>query len=132
MKLKFLEAVEATDTGRRLPEPMRRMKVVSFAEVPHDLHASFRVDREFRVGLEFQVRSRVSDADARAGAINAVRDQAQRRLAREIYSDVADEVFSILEGMWDEGLRDDSLPVRRAERLLRLLAGDDVRPLAED
>jgi hypothetical protein len=45
---------------------------------------------------------------------------------------VADEVFRLLEELWDEGLSPKSAPVRRAERLLHLLHGDRVDDADED
>lgn len=130
MKLKFLEAVEATDTGRRCDPPLRRVKIIPLVEAPAD----FGPDREFRVGLEFYIRSRASETELKArrsATLQYLREQAQRRLARELYGEVAEELFHIIEDMWDEGLPDHSTPVRRAERLLRLLAGDDQPPFGE-
>lgn len=116
MRLKLMEAIEAKQTGRRLTKPMR---CADFKyEARPSPHRVAECDFEFRTGVELYVIGR-----GQKDASRDLQEQARRRIAKEVYGDVADEVFAILEAMWDEGLSVKSPAIRRAERLLHLLNG---------
>lgn len=120
--LKLIAAIEAKQTGRIFAS---RLKLTDITFEPRPLTSIQDYSKtEYWTGVEIGVRSSVDVRDKHN--LKAILDQARRRIANEIYGEIEHEVFIMLEEMWDEELGPNSPPVKRAERLLRLLKGDDL------
>jgi hypothetical protein len=125
MRLKLIDAIEARPTGeiRVRRQPLH----ISAERSCERRHGDY--DRVYRIGVHLTVEHYVGEEENLRSGGEALRyaiEGAERSIVKGVYGEVSDEVFRLLEELWEAGLRKGDPAVDRCERLLTLLDGKEV------